>query len=119
MATMTDPQIRQVRAEVGSTPSDDALQDLWDAIGASIPAVALAVLRPRLADALTAAAQGSVTVPGAVSIGAPAQPTMLLEQVQRLEATLAAETGAADEGALGGVVVMSRRTGLRGAPWLP
>jgi hypothetical protein len=97
MATMTPKNLRDVRAEVGSTPSDDDLQDLWDALAGSIPAVALAVLRPRLADALNAR---SVTIPGVIGVGAPPAPTVLAAQISRLEAQLAAESGDVDTSGL-------------------
>lgn len=99
MAAMTDAQIRAVRAEVGTSPSDDDLQDLWDTLNASVPAVALAVLRPRLADALTSR---SVTIPGSIGIGAAPSPKYLSEQIVRLETLLAAETGEPDASGLAG-----------------
>jgi hypothetical protein len=87
MTLLTDAQIRQIRAETGSSPSDDALQDLWDVFG-DVTKVALAVLRPRMADALTAAASGGLTIPGVLSVTAPASPQALREQISRLEAEL-------------------------------
>jgi hypothetical protein len=119
MAAMTDMDLQKIREEVGSNPSDNTVEDTWDSVGGGIIQTSLAILRPRLADALAAAAQGSVAFPGAISVGAPSQPTMLLEQIQRLEAVLAAETGTADEGAVGAVTVMRRRDQLRGVPFLP
>lgn len=110
--------LRDIRSEVGASPADDEIADLY-AILQSVPGVALAILRPRLADALAAAAAGSFSIPGALSLGAPAQPTMLLEQVQRLEAQLLAETGTADDDALGRVVKMRRCDQARGLSWLP
>lgn len=109
MAAMTDQQVRDIRAEVGSSPSDDDLQELWDVLG-NVPAVALAVLRPRMADALTAAAQGSATIPGAITVGAPAQPTLLAAQIARLEAQLVALTGDPDTTGLTGSTGFLRRT---------
>lgn len=108
MANLTDAQLRDLRAEVGSVPSDDDLQDLWDQL-ASIPAVALAILRPRLADALAAAAQGGATIPGAISVSAPAQPTLLAAQISRLEGQLAVETGTVDTSGLGATSVVAGR----------
>lgn len=105
MALMTDTQIRDVRAEVGSIPSDDALQDLWDALG-NVPAVALAVLRPRLADALNSR---SVTLPGAIAVGAAPSPTVLERQISRLEGQLAALTGTVDASQLGATSVFAGR----------
>src|SRR4051794_33371940 len=109
MAAMTDQQIRDVRAEVGSTPSDDALQDLWDALGGSVPAVALAVLRPRLADALTAAAAGGTTIPGVIGVTAPAQPTLLAAQISRLEGALASLNGESDSSGLAATSLLAGR----------
>lgn len=115
MAILTDDQLRTIRDEVGSSPTENDLQDLWDALG-STTAVALAVLRPRLADALAAAASGSLSIAGAISVGAPAQPTMLLEQIQRLEGQLLSEGGAVP-GA--GTVKMRRCDQARGLSFRP
>lgn len=110
MAAMTDAQLRVIRDEVGSAPSDDDLQDLWDELGGtSTTAVALAVLRPRMADALAAAAQGGATLPGVIGVVAPAQPALLAAQISRLEGQLAAETGTADESGLSATSVIAGR----------
>lgn len=106
MAAMTEQEIRDVRAEVGSSPSDDALQDLWDQLG-NVPAVALAVLRPRLADALNSR---SVTIPGAIAVGAAPSPTVIERQISRLEAQLAALTGVPDTSGLAATSGFLRRT---------
>lgn len=103
---LTDAQLRTIRDEVGTSPDDDTLDDLYDDLG-STTAVALAVLRPRLADALAAAAQGGFTITGALSATPPAQPTLLQQQVSRLEAQYAAETGDTTE--VGAVSVVAGR----------
>lgn len=108
MATLTDADLRKIREEVGSSPSDSDLEDLWAELG-TVPAVALAVLRPRLADALTAAAQGSTTIPGVISVGAPAQPAMLRSQIARLEGLL----DVADPGTSAGSLIVGRRDRVR------
>lgn len=106
MAVMTEQQVRDVRAEVGSTPSDDTLQDLWDQLG-NVPAVALAVLRPRLADALDSR---SVTIPGVIGVGAAPNTTLMAAQISRLEGQLAALTGDADTSGLAATSGFLRRT---------
>lgn len=100
MAELTETQIRTIRAEVGSTPDDNVLEELFEALD-STTAVALAVLRPRLADAIAAAAKGGATIPGVIGVTAPAQPTILAAQISRLEGQLAVETGEPDESGFG------------------
>lgn len=100
--------LRDLRAEVGASPADDELADLYQSLH-SVPAAALAILRPRLADALSAAAGGGVTIPGVISVTAPSQPTALIAQVSRLEAQLAAESGEVDTTGLGATSVIAGR----------
>jgi hypothetical protein len=111
MATMTEQNLREVRAEVGSSPSDDDLQDLWEALTGSVPAVALAVLRPRLADARAAAADGGFTISGALGTTAPAATVLaqLDAQIARLEGQLAAETGTVGSSGLAMTSVVAGR----------
>lgn len=116
--TISASDLAAVRGEVGSTPDDATIADMWTSYG-NVPAVALAVLRPRLADALAAAASGSLTIPGAISVGAPAQPTMLREQIQRLEIALQASTGDADPTMMIGTSQLRRRSQTRGLSILP
>lgn len=114
--TLSEQQLLTIREEVGSAPDDATLDALFGELQ-DLTKVSLAVLRPRLADALTAAAAGSLSIPGAISLGAPAQPTMLLEQVQRLEAELEQDTGDPEPGTFGGVVKMHRCDQDRGYAW--
>lgn len=108
MAQITPEQLRRIRDEVGNDPTEDDISELWDELG-SVPAVALAILRPLYADALRAAAQGSATIPGAISVGAPAQPSLLAAQIRRLEGQLATETGDPDASGLGASSVLASR----------
>lgn len=111
MANLTDEQLRMIRAEVGSEPSDDDLQDLWDVLG-STTAVALAVLRPRLADARAAALAGGFTLSGVLGVVAPSSDTMrqLDMQISRLESQLAVESGTADLSGLATSSVIAGRS---------
>lgn len=105
-AVPTPDQLRAIREETGSTPSDTTIEDLWRDLR-SVPAVALAVLRPRLADALDSR---SLSIPGAISVGAPADPKYLAGQIARLEGLLAAESGEPDATGLGASSVIVSRT---------
>lgn len=107
MANLPTPtQLRAIRDEIGTSPDDSAIEDLWIELQ-SVPAVALAVLRPRLADALNSRA---VTIPGAIGVGAAPSPKYLDAQIVRLEAQLAAETGDADTSGLGATSLLAGRT---------
>lgn len=107
---LTDAQIRTIRADVGSSPSDDDLDDLYSEVG-STTAVALAVLRPRYADALN---DRSISLPGVISVGAPPSVTAMATQISRLETQLAAENGTVDTSGLGATsVVAGRRDRVR------
>lgn len=109
-AAMTDADLRKIRDEIGSSPSDSTVEDKWDAVGSGVIETALAILRPRLADALAAAGRGSVTLSGALSVGAPAQPSMLAAQISRLEGQLAAQNGEPDTSGLGASSLLVGRT---------
>jgi hypothetical protein len=107
-AAIAGSVLRDLRAEVGGSPADDELADLYQTVH-SVPAAALAILRPRLADAITAAAGGGVTIPGVIGVTAPSQPTLLAQQISRLEAQLAAENGDVDTSGLGATSVIAGR----------
>lgn len=100
MAALTEAQERVIRAEVGSSPATSVLEDLYAELQ-STTAVALAVLRPRLADIVNAAGKGGATIPGVIGVQAPSQPTILAAQISRLEGQLAVETGEPDESGFG------------------
>lgn len=111
----TDADLRRVRGEVGTAPSDDDLADLYDAAAAEgVPeavrwaAVAAHVLGMRLADQL--AGSTSLSIPGAISVATTAgNPVTLRAQVDRLRAI--AGTAPATGYAAGGVLTRpSHRT---------
>lgn len=106
---LTEAQLQTLRDEVGSAPDDATLDALFTASG-SLNKVALDVLRPRFADALTAAGGGSVTIPGVIGFTAPSQPTLLAQQINRLEAAYAAETGQDDGTGLAASSFVATRT---------
>jgi hypothetical protein len=108
-AEMTDADLFKIRQEVGSAPDDSVVEDTWESAGGGVTETALAILRPRLADALAAAGRGSVTLPGALSVGAPAQPTQLATQISRLEGQLAAQSGTPDVSGLAASSVLAGR----------
>lgn len=108
---LTDTQLREVRAEVGAAPDDTTLNSLFDDLQ-NLTAVSLAVLRPRLADARTAAAQGGFTLSGVLGTTAPTADVLrqMDAQISRLESQLAAETGETDTSGLSASSVLVGRT---------
>lgn len=117
-AVIPTTALRDIRAEIGGAPADDEIADLYAVHGQSVPATALAVLRPRLADALTAAASGGVTIPGVISVTAPANPQYLRDQISRLEAAIVTPGDDIDgEEATAGIGRLTRRSQRRGMPW--
>jgi hypothetical protein len=114
MAALTDTALRALRNEVGVAPSDDVLADLFTELQ-SIPAVALAVLRPRLADGRAAAAAGGFSLAGVLGTTAPSAESLkqLDAQILRLEGLLAAETGVLDASGIGSSFVLQRHDRVR------
>lgn len=100
---LTEAQLRALRAEVGDTPGEDDLNDLWAPLQ-SVPAVALAVLRPRLANGMNAAAAGGFSLSGVLGVQAPSAESLkqLEAQILRLEGEFAAEAGGIDGTGVGG-----------------
>jgi hypothetical protein len=71
--SLTDTDLRMIRAEVGSSPSDDDLYDAWDAaaddgivVEVRWAAVAAQIIGERLAD--QQAGSVSVSIPGAIAV---------------------------------------------------
>jgi hypothetical protein len=122
---MTDQQLRRIRAEVGTSPDDDALTDLWDEIN-DVPetrrwaAVAAQVLGERLADQV--AGSVSIGLPGGLSIAqsSSGNVTLLRAQVDRLSAIAGVTVGLTTGGRLQGPSYRgtSRRYLGGGTGWL-
>lgn len=77
MTAMTDTDLRLIRAEVGTSPGDDDLEERWagaeqDGVDISVrwAAVAAQVIGERLAD--QQAGSVSVSIPGAISVATSA-----------------------------------------------
>lgn len=124
----TDTALRAIRAEVGSTPSDDDLADAWDAAAADgVPetrrwaAVAYQVLAVRWADLVGGlSASTSVTIPGALSVSSTntSSPAALRAQLDRLRGLAGA--GGTSAGLTGGRVLPTRtRTAADYPVWPP
>lgn len=112
-AALNAADLLAIRQEIGTgaPPTDGDLDDLWTDL-ASVPAVALAILRPRRADALAAAGQGGFTLSGVLGTTAPTATAIALmdAQIARLEAQLAAETGVLDTAGFAASSVIAGRT---------
>jgi hypothetical protein len=124
----TDTDLRRVRAEVGSQPSDDDLADAWDAAGEDgVPeakrwaAVAYQVLAVRYADLVggsSTSGSTSVSIPGALSVSSSAasstSPAALKQQLDRLRVAAGVQGGLT-----GGRVLPTRRRARSDYPVLP
>jgi hypothetical protein len=117
---ISDSALRRVRAEVGSSPSDDALADAWadaeaDGVeeGVRWAAVAAQVLGVRLAD--QQAGSTSVSIPGAIAVSTSTSNVAgLAAQVNRLRA-IAGVAG----GVTGGVLTRASSRSRLDWPVLP
>lgn len=78
---LTEQEIAFLRAEVGSDPPDEQLQDRMDRLG-SVLQVADEILRERLANLV--AAPASLNVPGVIGVNTAANITALQKQLGRL-----------------------------------
>jgi hypothetical protein len=79
-------ELAEIRSYVGSAPDDDVLNEAWDRL-LSVNAVALEVLRKRLAD--FQASPGSLSVAGDFSQSTDVNMRLLADQVADLEAAVA------------------------------
>ena len=85
MATLTDNDLELIRDEVGATPDDDALFDMFDVLGHWIP-VAIRVLKRRRADATTSAGAKSFSLDSVLSVSLATTDIKALDnQIARLE----------------------------------
>jgi hypothetical protein len=105
--SLTDTDLRRIRAEVGSQPTDDDLADAWDAAledgvpeGKLWAAVAYQVLAVRYADLVSGTSSSgstSVSIPGAISVSSSAatstSPPALKAQLDRLKALAGIQGG--------------------------
>ena len=90
-----DPiSLNRIRDEIGNTPDDDAIEELYTELGHWIP-VALRVLKRRRADAAGGGQEASsFTLSGVLSVSlGKANLTALDGQIERLEAMWAVENG--------------------------
>jgi hypothetical protein len=118
--SFTDSDLRRIRAEVGTSPSDDVLADAWadaetDGVAVDVrwAAVAAQILGTRYADQV--AGTVSVAIPGAISVSTSTSATgALYAQVLRLRAI--AGTGG---GLSGGVLARASTRSRLDWPVLP
>lgn len=89
---MAESDVRLVRAEIGreDPPSDFAIEDMLTHHGGSVAAVALEVLKGRLADLLGEPA--SYSIEGIVSVNNSETISVLREKIGALESRVAVET---------------------------
>ena len=83
---LTDSDLELIRDEIGATPDDDELFDMFDQLGHWLP-VAIRVLKRRRADATTSAGAKSFSLDGVLSVGLSTTDIRALDgQIARLEA---------------------------------